>query len=174
MQETIVNRVANSGLVSLDLENYYPTDKFLELDMAQALFQGIILREKDFRIWVKEHDWTKYQDAQVAIYCSADAIVPAWAYMIVATQLGGYASRVHQGTLTSLVASKFLSNVQAINWKIYEGAKVVVKGCSNKEVPESVYTEVAFQLQALASSIMYGEPCSTVPVYKTKKQKADK
>ncbi len=165
-QEPIVNRVAQSGLVTIDLETYYPEGERVLLDIKDVLFQGLLLREKDFRAWIKEHDWLQYTAKHVAIICSADAIVPVWAYMLIATKLEPYTSSFIFGSLEELEDMLFKDALSDLQESNYQDAKVVVKGCSNKPVPVSAYVEITRKLRPYAASIMYGEPCSTVPLYK--------
>ncbi len=169
-ENLIVNRVASSGLLTIDLEDYYQEGERELLDIAPALFQGLILREKDFRQWVKERDWGQYAGKLVAIYCSADAIVPTWAYMLLATKLEPFTKMLVFGNLETLEEVLFRKALEQIKPEDFEGAKVVVKGCSNKPVPTAAYVEVSRKLAPVVSSIMYGEPCSTVPVYKRPKK----
>ncbi|MEM9671454.1 MAG: DUF2480 family protein [Bacteroidota bacterium] len=166
----IVNRVANSPLITFDLEDYYPQGERVVYDIKDNLFQEMILREKDFRAFVKEHDWSQYQDQYVALTCSVDAIVPTWAYMLLATKLEPYAKRVVFGTLETLEAVLFRDVLSSINPADFQDAKVVVKGCGNYPVPDFAYVEITRMLRPYATSIMYGEPCSTVPLYKRPKK----
>ena len=168
MENEIVNRVSNSPLVTFDLEELYtPGDRIL-FDIKSLLFQELILREKDFRDFIKSHDWSQYTDKYVAITCSADAVVPTWAYMLLASSLQPYASQVIFGSLLDLEAILFKNALDKVDWERYSNAKVVIKGCSKVEVPISSYVEVTNRLRPVASSIMFGEPCSTVPVFKKK------
>lgn len=169
-QEPILNRVAQSGLISIDLEEYYPEGERVLLDIKDVLFQGLILREKDFRQWIKEHNWEQYKDKHVAVICTADAIVPVWAFMLIGTVLSPYTSSFLYGSMQQLEDSLFQQALQKIDGAAYQDAKVVVKGCSNKPVPVSAYVEVTRRLRPYAASIMYGEPCSTVPLYKKPRQ----
>jgi hypothetical protein len=165
-QEPIINRVAGSALVSIDLETYYPEGERVLLDIQEVLYMGLILREKEFRQWVKEHDWSQYAGKHVAIWCGADAIVPVWAYMLIATRLEPQTSSFIYGDLAALEDQLFSRALQQIDPLEYSGAKVVIKGCSNKPVPVSAYVALTRLLRPHVSSIMYGEPCSTVPLYK--------
>ncbi len=169
--EEIVNRVANSSLISLDLEEYYPQGERVLYDLKDNLFQGLILREKDFREFVKNHDWSAYQDKNVALTCSADAIVPTWAYMLLALKLEPYAAHVAFGTLEDLENILFQKALDQINPEAYQDKKVVVKGCSNLPVPAFAYVELTRKLRPYVATLMYGEPCSTVPLYKKPKNK---
>ncbi len=164
--EEIINRVAKSSIITFNLEDYYPQGERVVYDLKQNLFQEMILREKDFRDFVKEHDWTQYQDQYVAITCSADAIVPTWAYMLLVTQLEPYARMVIFGSLDTLEAVLFKEALSKVDVTAFKDAKVVIKGCGHLPVPVFAYTEITRLLKPYASSIMYGEPCSTVPLYK--------
>ena len=168
----IINRVANSPLVTFDLEEYYPKGERVIYDMKDNLFQEMILREKDFRAFVKEHDWSQYQGKYVALTCSVDAIVPTWAYMLLAVKLEPYAEWVVFGTSETLETALFQRVLSQINLTDFQDAKVVVKGCGELPVPDSAYVEITRLLRPYASSIMYGEPCSTVPLYKRPKKSA--
>lgn len=160
----IINRVAQSPLITFKIEEYYPTEKRLILDIKDKLFQGLLLREKDFRAFIKEHDWTQYQNQYVAITCSADAIVPVWAYMLIATKLSGIAKDFVFGSLEELDNYVLNKALDSIDFNQFEGKPVVIKGCSNQPIPISVYVEVTKRLKGIAKKISYGEPCSTVPL----------
>lgn len=162
----IVNRVASSGLVTFNLEEFYQPGERVLLDIKNQLFQGLVLKEKDFREYIKSHDWQLYKDKFVALTCSTDAIVPTWAYMLLTIALQPYARRVFFGTIEQLEAKLFDEALAQINWEDFKGRKVVVKGCSKINVPTSVYVEVTRQLQPVVYSLMFGEPCSTVPLFK--------
>jgi len=164
--EGIVNKVAASSLVLFNLEEYHDPSERVLLDIKGWLFQELILKEKEFRNYVKQHDWTHYKNKSVAITCTADAIVPTWAYMLIAIALQPYAKKQVFGTLTDLETQLYHDALSQIDWQKFKGSKVVVKGCSKVEVPIAIYTEVADRLRPLAASIMFGEPCSTVPLFK--------
>jgi hypothetical protein len=168
IQENIINKVAQSGLLTVDLANYAPKEDITVYDIKDNLFHGLILKEKDFRDFVKDHDWSNYQDKNMAITCSTDAIVPTWAYMILANKLAPYAKSVHFGTLEEVQQRLFLEEVAKIDYSQYRDQRVVVKGCGDIYIPESAFVLFTTQLSAVAKSIMYGEPCSTVPVFKRK------
>ncbi|ARS41688.1 hypothetical protein CA265_19355 [Sphingobacteriaceae bacterium GW460-11-11-14-LB5] len=168
IQENIINKVANSGLITLNLEDFYHKGERVVYDIVDNLFHGLMLREKDFREFIKNHDWAQYQDKNVAIICSADAIVPTWAYMLLANKLKPYANEVVFGDLNTLEAVLFTKALAKINPQDYANERVVVKGCGDIEVPVSAYVEVTNLLTPVVKSIMFGEPCSTVPVYKRK------
>jgi hypothetical protein len=164
--EEIVNRVANSGVVSLDLEDFYPAGERILFDIKDQLYQGLILREKDFREFLKSNDWSQYKDKNVAIICSEDAIVPTWAYMLLTTYLQPFANSIVFGDLTALEDRLFQQALTKINPEDFAGKRVVIKGCSKFPVPVSAYVEITQLLKPVVQSLMYGEPCSTVPVYK--------
>jgi hypothetical protein len=165
----VVNRVQTSSLVTLDLEQHYTPGDRIFYDLKPLLFQEIILREKDFRETLKTTDWSVYKDKHVAIGCTADAIIPTWAFMLVAINLESVAKTVFFGSLPELEIHLFRNTLSVLNWTQYQGAKVVVKGCSKIHVPEAIYVEVAARLKPIAASIMFGEPCSTVPLFKASK-----
>jgi hypothetical protein len=168
-EEVIINRVANSGLLTLDLEEYYHPGERVVYDIKDNLFQELILKEKDFRAFIKEKDWSEYQGKNVAIMCSADAIVPTWAYMLLTLQLRPFAHMIVFGDLNNLEDALFREALNKINPLDYQNAKVVIKGCSKYPVPTSAYVEITRLLQPVVQSLMYGEPCSTVPLYKRPK-----
>ncbi|MBL7750894.1 MAG: DUF2480 family protein [Chitinophagaceae bacterium] len=168
MAEELINKVAESGLVTLDLETYYPKGETMVFDLKDFLFMELILKEKDFREKLKSHDWEQYRDKFVAIVCSADAIIPVWAYMLVAAQLQPVAREVVLGDEKELHKKIFLDRIAAINADDYLDKRVVVKGCGELPIGEFAYLEITKKLRPVAKSIMYGEPCSTVPVYKKK------
>ena len=169
MENEIVNKVSQSGLITIDLEEFYPDGERVLFDIKELLFQGLILREKDFREFIKNEDWNKYKDKYVALTCSADAIVPTWAYMLLATQLEPIAKKVVFGNLESLETILYTEILSKIDINIYKDARVVIKGCGNLPIPKSAYVQITSLLRPLAKSIMYGEPCSTVPLYKQAK-----
>lgn len=166
MENEIINRVATSSLVTFDLETLHVPGERVVYDIKDNLFQGLILREKDFREHVKSNAWSSYQDKLVSIVCTADAIVPTWAYMLLAVALKPYARRVFFGSVEEMEKELFHEKLLSIDWQQYRGAKVVVKGCSDVHVPVSAYVEATSQLASVAASVMYGEPCSTVPIFK--------
>jgi hypothetical protein len=168
MEEPFVNKVAESGLITLDPAEFYPTEAIRIFDLKDHLFMGLILKEKDFRAALKHTDWSVYQDCAVGIDCSADAIIPLWAYMLVASALEPYASFIIKGNEDQVREALFLRNIDTINPKDYSGQRVVVKGCGEKSIPEAIYVAITQRLRPEAKSIFFGEPCSTVPVYKKK------
>jgi hypothetical protein len=166
MENTLVNKVANSGLITINLENHYPTLDIVDFDLKDFLFQGMILREKDFRTAMKEIDWTQYEGKVITCFCSADAIIPVWAYMLVASYLKGIAADIYFGNKADYLNIYYKNLIN--NWEIaeYQDQRIVIKGCSNKPVPAAAYGYVTLLLKDVAQSIMYGEPCSTVPITK--------
>lgn len=168
MEEEIINKVAQSGLITIDLEEYYQPGDRVVIDLKDHLFQGLILREKDFRDYVKNENWEKYRGKYVAITNTADAIIPTWAYMLLAVHLEPFAARVVFGDLEALEASLYTDALNKLDAEKFRDARVVIKGCSNLPVPKSAYVQLTHMLRPLAKSIMYGEPCSTVPLYKKK------
>ena len=165
----IVNKVALSGIITIDLEDFYHQGERVLFDIKDLLFQGLILREKDFREFVKNEDWNKYKDKYVALICSADAIVPTWAYMLLATQLEPFVKKVVFGNLETLETILYNKALSKLNINDYKDARIVIKGCGNLPVPKAAYVEIARLLRPVAKSIMYGEACSTVPLYKQAK-----
>lgn len=168
IQENIVNKVAASGLVTFNLEDYIEKGERVLYDIKDNLFHGLILKEQDFRAFVKEHDWQQYQDKNVSIICSADAIVPTWAYMLLANKMKPYANEVVFGSLEVLETILFTKALAKIDLSIFEGQRVVVKGCGDVQIPTSAYVDITTLLTPVVKSIMYGEPCSTVPIFKRK------
>jgi hypothetical protein len=168
IEENIINKVALSGLVTLDPAQFYPAGDRVVYDIKDNLFQGLILREKDFREFVKEHNWAQYQDKFVALTCTEDAIVPAWAYVLLANKLAPYAKEVVFGDAAVLETVLFLKGIAKMDVGQYRGQRVVLKGCGDVEVPVSAYVELAKLLTPVVKSLMFGEPCSTVPIYKKK------
>ena len=166
LEQPLVNRVAQSGLVTIDLEELYPAGEVVPFDLKDYLFMGLILKEKDFREALKAHDWSQYQGKNLAVFCSADAIIPMWAYMLVATYAAPFANDIAQTAPDLFAEMAFLKKLSTLDISDYEGKRIVIKGCSDKPVPPSAYLEITRRLQPVALSIMFGEPCSTVPVYK--------
>ena len=162
----LVNRVANSGLITLNLEDYFPTIEVAAFDLKDYLFHGLILKEKDFRAALKDHDWSQYAGKQLLVYCSSDAIIPVWAFMLVAAYAAPVAADIYQGPAEEFYKLSFQNALSKLQFEEYEGKRIVIKGCSDKPVPPSAYAELTKRLQPYAQSIMYGEPCSTVPVFK--------
>ncbi len=168
MSDVIVNKVAGSGLLSLDLEKYLPLDEALAFDLKGYLFMELILKEKDFREALKNVDWSVYKDKAVAITCSVDAIIPVWAYMLVASYLAPVAKIIYTGTAEEMQKHLFLKNLEAIDPTEFADQRIVVKGCGEVAIAPFAYAEITRRLLPYVKSIMYGEPCSTVPIYKKK------
>jgi len=168
MSDVIVNKVAQSGLITLDLENYLPHGEVVTFDLKDHLFMGLILKEKDFREALKNIDWTVYQDKYVAVFCSVDAIIPVWAYMLAANYLQPVAKDVFVGTESEMKKHLFLKTLASINTEEFRDQRIVVKGCGEVPIDNYAYAEITKLLTPVAKSIMYGEPCSTVPIYKKK------
>ncbi|MBL0180889.1 MAG: DUF2480 family protein [Chitinophagaceae bacterium] len=168
MDEVFVNKVSESGLVTLDLEDFYPKEEVGVFDMKDHLFMGLILKEKDFREAMKGLDLTPYIGKNIAITCSADAVIPMWAYMLVVSYLQPVAREIVFGDENQLQQTLLLKNISNINAEEYKDKRVVIKGCGEKTISESAYVSATNLLRPVAKSIMYGEPCSTVPIYKKK------
>jgi hypothetical protein len=168
MSDTIVNKIANAGLITIDLEKYLPQGDVVTFDLKDHLFMGLILKEKDFREALKNTDWSVYQDKYVAITCSTDAIIPAWAYMLVVTYLQNIAKDVYVGTSGEMQKHLLLKNIAAIGVNEFADQRVVIKGCGDITIESFAYGEITKVLLPVVKSIMYGEPCSTVPVFKKK------
>ena len=162
----IVNRVAQSALVTFNLEDHYPKGERILLDIKDWLFEGFILREKDFRSAISSHNWEQYKDAYVALTCSTDAIIPGWAYMLIATELQPHAKKMLIGNLEQLETSLYQSIIEKLDLSEYKDKPVIIKGCSNKPVPPNAYLWITSKMQTVAKSVMYGEACSSVPLYK--------
>ena len=167
MAEEIINRVANSKLVTLDLEDYYPEGKRVLFDIKDWLFESLVLREKEFRASVKAHDWSQYNDNYIALYCSTDAIIPDWAYMLLSIQLEPYSKKVVFGNLETLETSLYQDIISNLDVSIFKDKPVIIKGCSKKPVPSSAYIMISLKLKPFAKSIMFGEACSSVPLFKS-------
>lgn len=166
MEEVFVNKVAESGIITLDLEDFYPKEETVLFDMKDHLFMGLILKEKDFRETMKGLDIELYKGKNVALTCSADAVIPVWAYMLVASYLQPVAKELIFGDAEFLHKTLFLQNISKINTADYEDKRVVIKGCGELPITEAAYVAITSLLRPVAKSIMYGEPCSTVPIYK--------
>lgn len=166
MSEPFKNKVAESGLVTIDLETWYPKGETAVFDMKDYLFMGMIVKEKEFREALKNIDWQIFTNKNVALTCSADAIIPVWAYMLVTSYLQPVAAEIVMGDEKELHKSLFLKNLSAINVNDYTDKRIVIKGCGDTPVADYVYIEITKLLRPVVKSIMYGEPCSTVPVYK--------
>lgn len=165
-ETTLVNRVAESDLQTIALDDMIRDAAVVPFDLKDYLFQGLILKEKDFREALKTTDWTLYQDKILAVHCSTDAVIPMWAYMLVAASAAPVAKAIYQGNEQAVLEQVLLDRIKQKDWEYLRGKRVVIKGCSDKELPASAYLAIASQLQPLSQSIMYGEPCSTVPIFK--------
>ena len=168
MEEEIINKVAASGLITFNLEDIYPVGERVIYDMKDNLFMGLILKEKDFREHLKQHDWAKYQDHFVAVCCSTDAILPAWTSVLVTIHLAPFAKKIVDGNIQDLDTLLYHEILPNLDYSKYENKPVIIKGCAKKPVPISAYVAAAQYLQPFAKSIMYGEACSAVPLYKKK------
>ncbi|WP_394758887.1 DUF2480 family protein [Flavobacterium sp.] len=168
MQDEIINKVANSVLEVFDLEDYYAKEIRTQIDISQWLYEGFLLKEKDFREALKNHDWSQYENHYVAIHCSTEAVIPAWASILVTTHVSPFAKKVVSGNLQDLETSLYQEILSTIDYSKYQDKPVIIKGCSKKPVPESAYILAVQKLQPFAKSIMYGEACSAVPLFKRK------
>ena len=167
--QPIVNRVAESEIEVFDLDNLWDDKSVVSFDLAPYLFKGIMLKEKEFRGAMKEHDWSAYTDKHVAIHCSADAIIPTWAYMLVASKLESHASSVGYGDPKDVIRDFYARRLDQIDWAAYADKIVVIKGCSSNTVPTNAYLAATQKLQSVARKLMYGEPCSSVPLWRRPK-----
>ena len=166
--DEIINKVASSQLMVFDLEDYYSQHKRVSIDISRWLFEGFLLREKDFRLELQNHNWAQYQDCLVAVCCSTAAIVPAWANILVTVHLQPFAQKIVLGNLVDLEISLYQEYLSLIDFSVYNNKAVILKGCSKKPVPESAYLMAIQQLMPFAKSIMFGEACSAVPLFKRK------
>jgi len=170
MEAPIENKVSQSGLIQLDLLEYKPK-KVYEIDLAPQLWQGLAIKEKDLRDWIKDTDWSVYTEAYVCVYCSIDAIIPSWVYMLVASALKMVNASVHIGTYNDALISFWLEAVKSIDSESISGQRIVIKGCGDESIPAKIYAGFVNYHQHKIAKIMYGEPCSTVPIYKRPKAK---
>ena len=168
MAEEIKNRVAESGLITIDLEQFLPESEIVEFDIRPFLFMDQILRERDFREKLNVHDWSMYSGKHVAVYCSVEAIIPAWAYMTIAVHLSETSLSIYQGTATAMLKYMIITSIRKMDIQAYHQKRVLVKGCGEKGIDAYAYLEVTLQLLPVVKSIMYGEACSAVPVFKRK------
>ncbi len=168
MDELPVNRVAQSSLVTFNLEDFYQEGQRKAIDLKDWLFESLVLREKEFRAQLAEHDWGQYEHCYVALFCSTDAIIPKWAYILVATKLQPFAKKTIIGNLEQLETSIYQSVIENLDLSSYKDKPVIIKGCSNKPVPLNAYVMVSTKIQQIAKSVMYGEACSAVPLFKRK------
>ncbi|MFT5165789.1 MAG: hypothetical protein ACI8P3_001018 [Saprospiraceae bacterium] len=173
MDKPLVNKVAGSGLITINLEDFFPKAEVMVFDLKDYLFMELILKEKDFREALKEHDWTQYDEKNLVIQCSTDAIIPVWAYMLVAACAEPHAKKIFQGDIDTFYKVAFMSALDQVDASQYDQQRIVIKGCSDKPVPPAAYVELTRKLRPYAQSIMYGEPCSTVPIFKRPRKKVD-
>lgn len=166
--EEIKNKVTESGLITIDLKEFFSNQEVLSFDLKAFLFMEMLLKEKDFRASLNEYEWTPFQGKITNVYCSSDAIIPMWAYMLVVSKLSGIASEIYFGSIEDMEKDIFIANMNKIDTATYIDKRVVVKGCGDKEIPPYAYLEISKKLIPVVKSLMYGEPCSTVPVYKKK------
>ena len=164
----LVNKIAQSGLITLDLEDFFPKEEIVEFDIKDFLFRGLILKEIEFRDAFKQHDWSVYKDKSVAIFCSTDAILPQWSFMLVATYLAIQTTKIYFGTKEKVEYNLFLQTIKNIDETTYKDERIIIKGCGTKTVTGEAYIEITKKLQPVVKSLMFGEACSTVPIYKKK------
>ena len=168
MEKEIVNKVANSKLEVFDLEDYFPKEEIVILDISKWLFEGFILKEKEFRDNLNKEDWSIYKEKGVILFCSTDAILPAWAYILITTYLQPFAKQVVHGNSQEYILLHYQRVLETLDYSIYKDNPVILKGCSKKAVPQSIYTLAIQKLMPVAKSVMFGEACSAVPLYKSK------
>ena len=168
MADEIINKVSNSKLITIDLEELYPEGERVLFDIKDWLFDQIILKEKDFRASVKSHDWSRYENTYVALTCSVDAIIPSWAYLLLSSKLAPYSKKIVVGNLELLETSLFQDIIQNLSIESFKEKPIIIKGCAQKPIPASAFSMLIHKLQPIAKSIMYGEACSTVPLFKKK------
>ncbi|MDC1161934.1 DUF2480 family protein [Tenacibaculum sp.] len=169
MAKEIINKVANSQLITIDLEDFYPKGNRVVFDIKSWLYEELILREKDFREQVKNHNWSQYQDSYISLTCSVDAIIPSWAYLLLTTKLAPFVKKIVVGNLELLETVIYQDIINSMNVSEFIEKPIIIKGCANKPIPSSAYTLLVQKLQPIAKTIMFGEACSTVPLYKKKK-----
>lgn len=167
--DEIINKVEKSGLITLDLEDFYPKEPRMLFDLKDYLYEGLVLREKEFRENLSKLDWKMYENAYVAVTCTSDAIVPSWSYLLIANHLTGVAKLISFGTLEDLERDIFTEIIDKMDVDNYNDKKIIIKGCSRKPVPQNAYLQLIQKLKPIASSLMFGEACSTVPIFKKKK-----
>lgn len=166
MGKKIVNKVANSGLVTIDIEKLLPTNPIKFIDIKDHLFKGLVLKEKDFRNFIKTHDWSSFQNCYVGVYCSVDAIIPIWAFMLLSSSLTPFAESIYYSNPKKIESLILADVIDDLNESSFKGKRVVIKGCGEKNISNFVFIKLTKKLQPFVLSIMYGEPCSTVPIYK--------
>lgn len=167
--DEIINKVEKSGLITLDLEDFYPKEPRMLFDLKDYLYEGLVLREKEFRENLSKMDWKMYENAYVAVTCTSDAIVPSWSYLLIANYLTGVAKLISFGNLEDLERDIFTEIIDKMDVDSYKDKKIIIKGCSRKPVPQNAYLQLIQKLKPIASSLMFGEACSTVPIFKKKK-----
>lgn len=172
MEKDIVNKVALSPLVTLDLADYHDAAPRVGIDIAERLHMGMLLKEAHFRAWLESHDWAQYAGRHVHLHCSTDAIIPGWTWMLLAIHLQPFATTIVMGSREDLEKAIWHQSLQRIDFAALEGKKIVVKGCGDIEIPQATYVELIVRLRAIADKLMYGEPCSTVPLWKKEKQRS--
>lgn len=165
----IINKIKRSKLVSIDLEDFYPRGERISFDIKDWLQEGLVLKEKEFRNFVNNHDWSQYKGAFIALHCSTDAIIPSWAYLLLTVKLSPYTNRIVVGDFKTIETVLFNEIISNLDLEFYRDKHVLIKGCSDKPIPESAYVQLAQRLVHVATSVMYGEACSNVPLFKTKK-----
>ncbi|MEL6721333.1 MAG: DUF2480 family protein [Bacteroidota bacterium] len=166
VEKKLVNRIAKSGLITIKLEDFFPKEEIVVFDIKDYLFMELILKEKDFRSAMKEHDWTQYANKHLLIACSVDAIIPVWAYMLITSYAEKYAASIFQGTKEEYLKAHYELKINQLDIDQYQEKRLIIKGCSDQPVPASAYVTLTQKLRPIAKSIMYGEACSTVPIYK--------
>lgn len=166
IDKPLINRVANSGLITLNLEDYFPAGEVVVFDLKEYLFMELMLKEKDFRAALKVHDWVQYQGKHLLVDCSVDAIIPVWAYMLVTAYASPFTRSVFQGTPLEFYKAHYTKVLNNLDMETYTDQRIIIKGCGKKAVPLAAYVALTEQLRPIAKSIMYGEACSTVPVFK--------
>ena len=164
----LINKVAQSGLITIDLEDFFPKEEIIAFDLKDFLFRGLILKELEFRSALKEHNWSVYKDKTVAVFCSTDAILPQWSFMLVSTYLSAQTNNIYFGNPEKVEHDLFLNAIKKLDETKYNNEKIVIKGCGTKTVTGEAYLEITKKLQHVVKSLMFGEPCSTVPIYKKK------
>lgn len=169
MEKEIINKVEKSSLKVFDLEDYFPKQSLVEIDISQWLYGGFVLKEKEFRTFLSEHDWSQYEEALVALTCTTDAILPSWAFMLVSSFLQPYAQFVTQGRKEELMKAYYQEKLAHLDFSVYQDLPVIIKGCAHKPIPEEAYVMATQKMMGYARSIMFGEACSAVPVYKRKR-----
>lgn len=168
MADVLINKVTESGIITLDLETFFPKEEIVEIDIKNFLFRELILKEKEFRTILKEHNWSLYENKTVAIFCSTEAILPQWSYMLIVSNLLAQTNKLFFGNKEKVERDLLLQNIKNLDATRYENERVIIKGCGNKTISEEAYIEITKKLQPFVKSLMFGEACSTVPVYKRK------